>query len=117
MECIRHIRIGLGAANVNELIPLRSETNQIPFSIQDVFLDITFCIFYLNIKTITIVRPRAKFHGTDLCKKNVTGDIIVRIRTVMATHRVAFKACFNLVPRAFLRHGEKVKQAHEVGLV
>ena len=33
MECIRHIRVGLGAANVNKFIPLRSKTNQIPFTI------------------------------------------------------------------------------------
>ena len=68
MDCIRHVRVRFRAANVNDLISLRREANQIPLSISDVLLTVALLRFHLNIYSVTIVRPRAELHGTELSK-------------------------------------------------
>ena len=68
MDCIRHIRVRFRAANVNYLISFRREANQIPLPIGDVLLTVAFFRFHLNIYSVTIVRPRAELHGTELNK-------------------------------------------------
>ena len=45
MDCVRHIRVRFGTADVNYLISLRRDTNQIPLSIGDVLLSVTFLCF------------------------------------------------------------------------
>lgn len=69
VDCKRDVRIRLGTAHVNDLISLRREINQIPFSVGDVLLCVTFLSFQYNVQSVTIVCPRAELHRTKLNKK------------------------------------------------
>ena len=66
MDCKRDVRIRLGTAHVNDFVPLRRDTNQIPLSIGNKHLNIRFLRFHLKVNSISIVCPGTKLHGTQL---------------------------------------------------
>lgn len=73
MDCVRHIRVRLRTAYINNFIPFRWKANQVPFTVCYKLLCVALIWFHFNVKSVTIVRPWTELHRAEL-KRNQNWD-------------------------------------------